>query len=222
MKISVVIAAWNEAKNIGQVVDNIKKYLPEAEIIVANDGSRDDTALIAKNQGALVVSHRTNRGQGAALQTGNTLALRNGADIIVHFDGDNQFLAEEIKDIIEPIIKQTADISFGSRFLGKDSSMPKLKRNIIMPLARLFNKVFFGIKLSDPQCGFRAMSKESAQKIVIENDGMAHCTEIMAKAHKYKLKIKEVPVTVVYHEFGQSMGGALSIIKDFIYKKLSH
>jgi len=222
MKISIVIAGWNEEKNIGQVVDNIKQHFSEAEIIVANDGSTDRTEEIAKEHGALVISHKINRGQGAALQTGNSLAIKHGADIIVHFDGDNQFLVKEIDEVIEPIIKNEADIVFGSRFLGKDSSMPKAKRKIIMPLARLFNKIFFGIKLSDPQCGFRAMTKETAQKIIIKNDRMAHCTEIMAKAHKYKLKIKEVPITVIYHEFGQSMSGGFSIIKDFIYKKLSN
>ena len=91
-----------------------------------------------------------------------------------------------------------------------------------MPMAKIFNYVFFGIKTSDPQSGFRAMKAEIAKKIKIENNRMAHCTEILAKAHKHKLKIKEVPITVLYEEFGQKFSGGLKIIKDLIFKKISN
>ena len=219
MKVFCVIPAYNEARSIVSVVGRVKPLVDE--VIVVDDHSSDKTLELAQKTGAIVLHHIINRGQGAALQTGNDYALRHGADIIVHFDADGQFLAEEIKDIVQPIKNNQADIVFGSRFLGKKSNLPKFKKNIIMPLAKLINKVFFNINLSDPQNGFRAMSALVASEIRIENDGMAHCNEILIKSFKNKYRIQEVPITVIYHEFGQKFSGGIRIIKDLIYKAIT-
>lgn len=219
MKIFCVIPAYNEAQNVITVINKVKPLVDE--LVIVDDCSSDETFELAKTTSASVLRHIINRGQGAALQTGNDYALNHGADIIVHFDSDNQFLAEEIKDVIQPIIAGQADIVFGSRFLGKKSNLPKFKKNIIMPLARAINKAFFDINLSDPQNGFRAMSAKVAREIKIENDKMAHCNEILIKAFKNKYRVQEVPITVIYHEFGQKFSGGIRIIKDLIYKKLT-
>lgn len=219
MKVFCVIPAYNEAKSIIAVINRVKPIV--GGLVVVDDHSSDPTFDLAQSTGIPVLHHIINRGQGAALQTGNDYALLHEADIIVHFDADGQFLAEEIKDIVQPIISNQADIVFGSRFLGKKSNLPRFKKNIIMPLAKAVNKIFFGINLSDPQNGFRAMSAKVANEIRIENDGMAHCNEILIKAHKNKYRIQEVPITVIYHEFGQKFSGGLRIIKDLIYKKLT-
>jgi len=219
MKIFCVIPAYNEAQNIGAVLNRVKPLVDE--VVVVDDHSSDQTMEIARNSGVTVLHHIVNRGQGAALQTGNDYALLQGAEVIVHFDADGQFLAEEIRDIIQPIIANQADIVFGSRFLGKKSNLPAFKKNIIMPLAKAINKICFGINLSDPQNGFRAMSAKVAREIRIENDGMAHCNEILIKAFQNKYRIQEVPITVIYHEFGQKFSGGVRIIKDLIYKKLT-
>jgi glycosyltransferase involved in cell wall biosynthesis len=219
MKVFCVIPAYNEAQSIIAVINRVKPIVDE--LVVVDDHSSDPTLELARSTDIPVLHHIINRGQGAALQTGNDYALLHGADIIVHFDADGQFLAEEIKDMIQPIISNQADIVFGSRFLGKKSNLPKFKKNIIMPLAKAINRVFFGINLSDPQNGFRAMSAKVASEIRIENDGMAHCNEILIKAHKNKYRIQEVPITVIYHEFGRKFYDGLSLIKDLIYKKLT-
>ena len=225
MKTFCIIPAWNESKNI---TETIKKALNYADFLVIVDDCSDDSTLSkAKSLQSeyqdkiIVLHHLINLGQGAALQTGNEYAIKHGADIIIHFDGDGQFLAEEISSLIEPIIKEGYDIVFGSRFMEKKSDIPNSKKNIIMPLAKIFNLIFFGIKTSDPQIGFRAMTIDTAKKIKIENNRMAHCTEILSKAHKYKLKIKEVPVTVIYKGYGQKFSGSFKIIKDLFYKKIS-
>ena len=218
MKISCVIPAWNEAKNITTVVNRVRPLV--SETIVVDDCSLDETAQLARNAGAIVLQHPINRGQGAALQTGNAYALQNSADIIVHFDGDDQFLAEEIGDLTAPIISGQADIVFGSRFLGKPTNLPAFKRYFILPLARLFNRLFFGIKLSDPQNGFRALSRRAAEIIKIENRAMAHNSEIQFKAFQNKLRVVEVPVTVIYHNFGQKMSGGLKIAVDLFISKI--
>jgi len=217
LKIACVIPAWNEEKNIAQVIKNVRPFVDK--IIVIDDASKDATSKLAEEAGAYVIRHLINRGQGAALQTGNDYALNLGIDIIVHFDGDNQFLAEEIKDMIAPIIKNEADIVFGSRFLEKKANLPLFKRLIIYPLAQAFTRLILGIKLSDPQNGFRAMTRQTAEKIRIMNREMAHNSEIQTKAFSYKLRVAEVPITVIYHHFGQKLSGGFKMIKDlFIYK----
>jgi len=218
MKITCVIPAWNETKNITTVINSVRPYVDE--IIVVDDNSRDATASLAAAAGAIVLRHPINRGQGAALQTGNDYALKNGADIIVHFDADNQFSAAEIKDMVAPIISGQADIVFGSRFLGKPANFPKTKKYIIMPLARIFTRLFLGVKLSDPQNGFRALNRRAAQSIQITNREMAHTSEIQAKAFQEKLKIAEVPITVTYHHFGQKLSGGFKVAKDLLINKL--
>lgn len=222
MTIFCIIPAYNESKNIAQTVMSVLSYVNK--VIIIDDCSQDETIKEVKkinNDKIKILRHPINLGQGAALQTGNEYALKSGADVIVHFDADGQFLAEEISQVIEPIKNGEVDVVFGSRFLNIKSDIPAFKKNIIMPLAKLFNFIFFGIKTSDPQSGFRAMTKEVAEKIKIENNRMAHCTEILAKAHKYKFRIKEVPITVLYKEFGQKFSGGFRIIKDLFFRKIS-
>ena len=218
MKVFCIIPAFNEERTIGQVVASVKPLVDE--LIVVDDGSSDATVEIAFKQGAKVLRHFLNRGQGASLETGNQYALANGADIVVHFDADGQFVAEEIKDIIAPIARGEADVVLGSRFLGKKTNMPFLKKSIIMPTARLVNKALLGLSLSDPQPGFRALSRSALEKIKIKQDKMAHNSEILHKISFYKLRLKEIPVTVIYTEFGQNFWGGIRIVKDILLAKL--
>lgn len=218
MKITTVIPAYNEADHIEKVINKLKPYVDE--IIVVDDSSRDNTYELARLAGAVVVRHIINRGQGAALRTGTQLALDRGADIIIHFDADDQFQVEDIPEMLAPIRDGSADAVLGSRFLTKKSNLPKMKQYLIMPLARFFNRIFFHIKLTDPQSGFRVLSRASAQKLKIENDGMAHCTEIIHTLFKNGDRVVEVPITVIYHEFGQKFSGGFKILKDMIIQKL--
>ena len=217
MKVVCIIPAWNEAKTIASVVRSVRPQVQE--VVVIDDCSSDLTGRLAKEAGATVLRHLINRGQGAALQTGNDYALSIGADIIVHFDGDDQFLAGEIPEVIAPIKSGQADIVFGSRFLGKKTAWPAGKKYIIMPLAKLFTRLILGVKLSDPQNGFRALNRRAAS-IRIQNRAMAHASEIQARAFQEKLKIAEVPVTVVYHEFGQKLSGGFRVLKDLLINKI--
>ena len=217
-KIIVVIPAYNEEKTIVEVINKVRPLVDE--IVIVDDGSSDQTVQLAEQQGVTVLRHLINRGQGAALQTGNQYALKKGGEIIVHFDADGQFLAEEIKDIVQPLEQGEAEVVFGSRFLEKKSKSPWFKKQIIIPLAHLANKLIIGFSLTDPQSGFRALSRKATEMIQIENDGMAHCSEILYKVFKNNFKIKEVPITVIYHDFGQRFGGGIKIIKDLFLAKL--
>ena len=219
LKIYCVIPAFNEEKMISMVVGKAGEYADR--VVVVDDASRDATGELAARSGAVVLRHAVNRDQGAALRTGTEYALREGADIIVHFDADGQFAAVEIPDLTAPLTRGECDIVFGSRFLGKKSNLPFLKERIIFPLARLVNRIFFNIRTTDPQSGFRAFTRAAAEKITIEHDGKAHCSEILAKAAASGLRLKEVPITVTYHDYGQKFSGGLSIVKDFFLNNLT-
>ena len=218
-KIFIIIPAYNESASIASVIKDIKAANKEWQIVVVDDGSGDETAEFAESAGAVVLRHLINRGQGAALKTGTDYAIMNGAAVIVHFDADGQFLANEISDVIAPIISGQADIVFGSRFLsapgGKKSNIPWFKKYVILKLARLINKIFLGVSLSDPQSGCRAFSRPAAKELNWQQDRMAHCSEIMQLAAKSGSRVKEVPITIIYHNFGQHFSSGLKILEEF-------
>ncbi len=216
-KIFIIIPAYNEEKNISHVLEElIQKY---ENIIIVDDGSTDKTSEIVKKYPVVLLRNIINRGQGASLQTGNEYAIKNNGDIIIHFDADGQFQISDIPKFINEI-ENGYDIVFGSRFLDNSTKFPWFKKNVLFRIARIVNKIFFKLNTTDPQGGFRAMTKETAKKIIIEHSGMAHCSEILHKAFKYNLKIKEVPITVIYKNFGQGFGGGAKIVKDLIIKKI--
>lgn len=220
MKVFCVIPAWNEATHIVQTINDVLPYVDE--VIVVDDCSSDATRALAQSTPATVLHHVVNRYQGGALRTGTNYVLAqtpHPQDIIVHFDADGQMRAQDIATVILPLQQGQADICFGSRFLDNSTHMPAFKKQVIMPIARLVNRLW-GIKLTDPQSGFRAFSVDTATKLKFYQDGMAHCSEIMVEAHRLQLRIAEVPITVLYHEFGQSFSGGLKIIKDIVIGKI--
>jgi glycosyltransferase involved in cell wall biosynthesis len=219
MKIIAVIPAYNEADSILQVVKEVKPMV--AEVVVVDDGSTDSTGAYAKQAGATILSHLINRGQGAALNTGTEYALKNSADIIVHFDADGQFVAADIERMVAPIMTGACDVTIGNRFAEITNRIPRIKGMIIFPLARLFNRLILGLDYIDPQNGFRAMNKFTAKGVQIKQDGMAHCTEILIAVKRSHVRVKQIPVTVIYHEYGQTFGGGLRIIKDLFWGGMS-
>jgi glycosyltransferase involved in cell wall biosynthesis len=220
MQTFCVIPAYNEAENIKAVVSQVKPLVDR--VVVVDDGSTDQTYELAKDIGVDVLRHIINRGQGAALRTGTEYALAQGADIIVHFDADGQFLSQDIANVAAPIKNGQAEVVFGSRFLnqGQKSEMPFLKKGLIMPLARAVNRIFFQISLTDPQSGFRAMTAGAARQIDWQQDRMAHCSEIMLAVKKSNLAVAEAPIRVIYHHFGQSFFAGFKILKDLFMAML--
>lgn len=217
MKIFCVIPAWNEAHSISEVVASVRRQVNE--VIVVDDGSSDETVSLAVAAGATVLLHPINRGQGAALRTGTQYALDQGADIIIHFDADGQFVAEEIPEALVPVINGQVEAVFGSRFLGKEHNLPPLKKRVLLPLARLFNFVFLGVRFNDPQNGFRVLSATAARQLNWQQDKMAHCSEILWLTRLAKIRYQEVGVTVRYSRFGQQMSGGWRIIGDLFLSR---
>lgn len=203
MEVFIVIAAYNEEKKIGSVLRELKKSYKN--IIVVDDGSKDNTYDVSLKEKVTVLRHVINRGQGAALKTGIDYALRKDADIIVTFDADGQFLASEISKIMRPVEKREADVSLGSRFLGKTINMPFLKK-VVLKLGVFVVFLLYGIRVTDSQCGFRALSKNAAKKIRITSNGMEHAGEIFWEIIRNDISYKEVPITVIYDEYSLKKG----------------
>jgi len=222
MNVCVVIPAFNEEKSIGHVIDSLRRNRYE-RIVIVDDGSVDRTAAIAERKGATVLVHPINRGQGAALATGTQYAVNEGADVVVHFDADGQMRAEDIASLVKPLELGKAEVAFGSRFLKKQSNIPWLRR-LFLRLGRIFMRVLYGVQMSDPQSGFRAMTASAARKIEITQRGMAHCSEIIEEVHRKNIPFIEVPVVIKYTDYslqhGQSNLAAFRIAARLLWRKL--
>jgi len=220
--IVVVIAAYNEEKKIRTVVDSVAKYADL--IVVVDDGSKDKTSEMVNNKKAVVLRHCINLGQGAALQTGFDYVKQMNPKVVVTYDADGQFLAEEIPSMVKPILEKKVDVVLGSRFLGKTINMSPV-RKYMLKLGILFTWVFSEIKLTDTHNGFRALSKKALESIKITQNRMAHASEIIDEIKRNNLSYLEMPVTVKYDDYskqkGQSNLNSVKIFLELISKELS-
>ena len=213
-ELSIFFPFWNEEKNIENVV---KKAIPVArrnalnwEIIMIDDGSSDKTYQICKKladedpRHLKVISHKPNRGYGAALREG----LKNAKyTLIVFNDGDGQFDLSEVNKFIEKI--KSADIAIGFRKKRRDHPM----RRVLMQLLRIWDLVFFGFYFRDIDCGFKLFRKSAIEKISpLKSEGAMITTEILTKAKKAGLKIAEVEVLHYPRLYGDQSGGNLRVI----------
>ena len=198
MKIVVVIPAFNEAKIIKSVVEEV--LCCGYEVVVVDDCSHDSTHRFAQKTKAHVLRHYINRGQGAALATGIDYALTLSADIVVTFDADGQHKSEEIALFIEALVQNEVDVVLGSRFLGAVENMTKF-RWASLKASLLFMRLLTGLNLTDVHNGFRAFTSHAAKKITIKQSRMAHASEIIEEVVRHNLRYKEVPVTIHYTEY---------------------
>ena len=196
MKITIGIPAYNEEKNIAGIITRLKQYTDD--IIVCDDGSNDLTKKIAEGLGATVISHETNKGYGAAINSLFLKAKELETEVLVTFDADGQHRIEDIPTVTKPIINNEAELVIGSRFLNtKSDEMPNYRKVGIKIITKVTN---LSIKedLTDSQSGFRAYSIKALEEITPSDDGMGVSTEILIKANNIGLKIAEVPFKVRY------------------------
>jgi len=221
-KIFIVIAAYNEEKNLPKVVESLKNA-GYNNIIAVDDGSADNTCKAAQKSGAIALRHTLNRGQGAALKTGMDYALQQDAEIIVTFDADGQHRIEDLPAMINPVANGMVDITLGSRFLRK-TKVP-FKRKILLKGSVWVIWLFYGLKMTDAHNGFRVMSRNAAKKIKITCNRMAHASEIVDEIRKNRLTYKEIPITIKYTKETLKKGhgsyfGAVKILFKMVSRKL--
>ena len=201
MNLVVVIPAYNEEKTIGEVISELKKYTHN--IIVVDDGSKDNTYLKAKTMNDItVLRHKINLGKGATSKTGCEAALKLGADVIALIDADNQHVPEDVMKMAEKLEKENLDIVFGVRLL--DEKMPFLKRWGNKMLTKMIN-CLAGISLADTQSGLKVFKASAYPKIAWDASDYSLETEIMLRTGKNKLKYSQLLIQTVYNDTFKGM-----------------
>ena len=209
-KVLLIIPAYNEVESILNVVNKIYNYNKENntkyDIVVINDGSKDNTEKILCENNINHIKLINNLGIGGAVQTGYKYALENDYDIAVQFDGDGQHDIRYVRDVIKPITDNDANMVIGSRFIDKSTSKFKSSkaRQMGIKMISFFIKLVTSKKIYDTTSGFRAVDKELIKKFSnsypVEYPEPVSTTEIL----KMGYKVKEVAVSMNERENGIS------------------
>jgi len=196
LKIIVGIPAFNEEKNIASIVTKLSEIADT--VLVCNDGSTDLTSEIAEKMGAVVINHEKNLGYGGAIRSIFLKSKELDGDVLVTFDADGQHRIQDIKNVIEPIVNQEADLVIGSRFLDdSEKEVPQYRKVGIKVITKITN-ASINEQLTDSQSGFRAYSKKVVNELNPSELGMGISTEILIKASSKNFKILEVPIKILY------------------------
>lgn len=224
--IFVVIPAYNERHVLGNTISELASY--GYSIVVVDDGSvTPERQFLPRdiNCNLWYVRHVSNLGAGAAVETGTRFALQQGAEIVVHFDADGQHIPALIESLTAPILDGTADVVMGSRFMrASDRALVPWKKRLLLKAGVFVSWLFTGVWLTDTHIGFRALSRNVAERIQMTENGYAHCTEILELIRKSGARYIEVPAAVRYTTYsvskGQSMLNSVNILFDLVLRKL--
>jgi hypothetical protein len=203
-KVAILIPAYNEAENIGHVLDGMPAEVcgVRTEVLVVDDGSRDGTGDVAAEHGALVARHVTNRGGGAALRTGYRLMVESGAEIVVTLDADGQHLPSEMPRLVEPVLSGEVDVAHGSRVLGHADRNTRARELGIVFFNRLVSFIT-RTHVTDCSNGYRAVRTTVLPQLVLRQEQF-HTSEFMIEAIKRGVPAREVPITVEQRLHGHS------------------
>lgn len=191
----VVIPAYNEEANVAQVIEATRALLPQADVLVVNDGSHDRTAQVAGRAGAKVVSLPYNMGYGAALQTGYKYARENGYRVLAQIDADGQHDPVYIRDMLALIERGEADVVIGSRFLVDSGYRAPLTRRIGMLLFGTIASWAMGQRVTDPTSGYQTLNRRAfcycANDVYPSDFADA---DVLIMLHRAGLRVREVAV----------------------------
>lgn len=216
----IVIPLYNEATVVGQVITGLAAHFEH--ILCVDDGSTDDSVAVALAAGARVLRHPVNLGQGAALQTGFAyVAGMPGARYIVTFDADGQHRIEDALGMLRTAREHDLAIVFGSRFLDERTQPGWLKKIVLKTAVFVTNRTT-GLRLTDAHNGLRVIRIDAARKLDLQQDGMAHATEIVLQLGRTKLPWTEYPVELLYTDYskskGQSILNSVNILVDLLVR----
>ena len=204
--VCVVVPMLNESAVIYEVVAELGRTFEC--IFCVDDGSTDDSARLARDAGAIVVSHPSNMGQGAALQTGFTYGLRDpSVNYFLTFDADGQHDARDALAMVNEARSTGVDVVLGSRFLSEASQVPRSRRFLLRG-AVAFTRATTGVRLTDSHNGLRVLSRRAAESIDLRLSGMAHASELIGQIGKRRLTYREFPVAIRYTEYSKAKGQA--------------
>ena len=208
----VVLPCYNEKDNLADLLPKMPSQLaglPVAALVV-DDGSRDNSAQVTEQHGALVVSHPINMGGGRALSTGFAIANAMGARIVVTMDSDGQHDPAEIGSLIAPLLAGEADVVVGSRAQGRHDAASPLRSAGVIVFSRLIS-LLTGQRFTDCASGFRAFDAGVPGRLRLQQD-QYHTAEFIIEAYKAGLRIVERPITIRRRRHGVSKKG-----RDMLY-----
>ena len=211
MSLLIIIPAYNEAGNIERVVSNLQVNFPQYDYIVVNDGSKDETAQICRKNGFNLLDLPVNTGLAGAFQAGVKYAYRNGYDRVLQFDGDGQHDAKYIKEMLDTMEKEEADIVIGTRF--KDKIKPKGLRMFGNTFIERAIKLTTGKRVSDPTSGMRMLNREM-MKLFANNINFGPEPDTISYLIRCGAKVAEVQVEMQDRIEGESY---LNLKRAMIY-----
>lgn len=204
MNTLIIIPAYNEAENLPAVLDDLRRFCPEAVPLIINDCSTDDTPAILLNLGVDYLTLPVNLGIGGGVQAGYRYALANGYEAAIQFDGDGQHMAEYIHALLEPLEEGRADFVVGSRFLEKEGFQSSAMRRIgIRFLSRLIYRLC-GLRVLDVTSGMRAANREMIAYFADHYAQDYPEPEAILSAGLRGARITEVPVKMRERQGGKS------------------
>ena len=194
--LSVIIPALNAEHSIGAVVRGIRAIVPDARILVVDDGSTDQTGPVAEACGAQVVTHSRNQGKGAALNTGFQHVLRDSTEWVVTLDADGQHDPADMRAFLQNIAQNRWDLLLGNRMASRDRMpWPRVLSNTIT--SWLISQRL-GQRVADAQCGFRAIRRKVLETMQIAGTGFTAESELLLKAGLRGFRIGHVSVQTIY------------------------
>ena len=195
-KLIIQIPAFNEADHLPETIACLPKSVPgiaQVEYLVIDDGSTDGTSEVARRLGVHhIVRHRRNRGLAAAFRSGIEKAMAEGADIIVNTDADNQYEGADIPALVAPIVEGRADVVIGDRGVGDNAHFGPVKR-LLQRLGSTTVRKLSGVDIKDAVSGFRAMTREAAERIHVTTD-FSYTTEMLIQTGRKRMAVMSVPV----------------------------
>lgn len=228
-RVCVVVPAYNEATVIGEVVKSARevflksKKAYDIDIVVVNDGSKDETANEAKKGGAIVINHILNSGAGSATLTGLAYARQHNYDIAATMDADGQHAPDDVLEGIKSIDQGNADLLIGSRLIDS-RGMSKIKVLGNKGLS-LFTYLLFGINVTDSQSGLRIFSKRAIDGLQWKSTGYEFCSEMIWRAKQARMIVSEYPIKAIYTDYsrakGQNNWNAINIVKRLCKQRIA-
>jgi len=204
VKILTIIPAYNEEKTITSVISNVRRYIPESDILVVNDGSSDNTPLYAAAANAMIINLPFNLGIGGAMQTGYMFARDNNYDIAVQVDGDGQHNPSDIQKLVKPVIDNLTDMVIGSRYISRTSYKSTYLRRIGMVFFSALVAFLTGNRVRDTTSGFRVVNRDIINYFAKNYPIDYPEVDVLVKLHKKGFRIMEIPVEMNRRQCGRS------------------
>lgn len=216
VKILLIIPAFNEEKNLPALLRMLEGYTSWLDLIVINDGSKDNTKNVLKDIGMEFIDLSVNLGIGGAVQTGYRYAEKNGYDIAIQFDGDGQHPHQYIERLVEEVLNGS-DMVIGSRYIDKEGFQSTVLRRLGICFLSFLIKIFTGKKISDPTSGFRACNRKIIKYFAGFYPQDYPEPETIVHLMRSKYTISEIPVRMNPRQKGISSINLLRSIY-YIYK----